>query len=388
MTQPATQIRKDVSAKEYIQWLFQATERVAILTRNRDRGETAQRIASVAIIVEPPFQCWLQYKNEKQGSDIYVGMNPLRPEARARKKTDILAIRHLYVDLDRDAAKSLEAIERSNLVPQPNAVVHTSPSKMQVVWEADAISQDQAESLLRSMARKFERDPAATDSTHVLRLPGFRNHKYDEEFIVRVEVRTDRVYNPGDFRLKTDLADHEVRPVRSVARRLDSSQRPTQSQSEHDWAFAKRTLAKGTPAEEVIRQIAAFRASDKHNPEDYARRTVTKALAELREAGQIPPDINVRRPYGNRHRRRYPAHRPRSGSTSKSSSVVGVRTYAKGLRRPYSPIPPRKVLAFQRGRCCRVARRQTNKAVSPQWAFSLNLRLTQERADESTERTV
>jgi hypothetical protein len=89
MTQPATQIRKDVSAKEYIQWLFQATERVAILTRNRDRGETAQRIASVAIIVEPPFQCWLQYKNEKQGSDIYVGMNPL---SSLLKNTDSLQL--------------------------------------------------------------------------------------------------------------------------------------------------------------------------------------------------------------------------------------------------------------------------------------------------------
>jgi pilus assembly protein CpaF len=50
MTQPTPQLRKDVSPKDYIQWLFQATERVAILTRNRDRGETAQRIASVATI--------------------------------------------------------------------------------------------------------------------------------------------------------------------------------------------------------------------------------------------------------------------------------------------------------------------------------------------------
>jgi hypothetical protein len=112
------------------------------------------------------------------------------------------------------------------------------------------------------------------------------------EFIVRAELRTDRIYNPRDFRLKTDLADHEAHPVRSAARRSDSRQRTTLSQSEHDWGFAMRTLAKGKPAEEVIRQIAAFRASDKHNPEDYARRTVTKALVELRESEQIPPDIN------------------------------------------------------------------------------------------------
>jgi hypothetical protein len=40
-------------------------------------------------------------------------------------------------------------------------------------------------------------------------------------------------------------------------------------------------LAKRVPAEEVIRQIAAFRAHDKHNPEDYARRTVSKARTQL-----------------------------------------------------------------------------------------------------------
>jgi hypothetical protein len=53
------------------------------------------------------------------------------------------------------------------------------------------------------------------------------------------------------------------------------------SQSEHDWAYAKRALARGDDPEEVVRRIADYRAADKHNPEYYARHTVTKAQAEL-----------------------------------------------------------------------------------------------------------
>ena len=53
------------------------------------------------------------------------------------------------------------------------------------------------------------------------------------------------------------------------------------SQSEHDWAYAKRALARGDDPEEVIRRIADYRATDKHDPAYYARHTVEKALTEL-----------------------------------------------------------------------------------------------------------
>jgi hypothetical protein len=61
----------------------------------------------------------------------------------------------------------------------------------------------------------------------------------------------------------------------------DSSPRTSLSQSEHYWAFAKRALARGEDPEDVIRQIARYRGSEKSNPETYARLTVTKAQAEL-----------------------------------------------------------------------------------------------------------
>jgi hypothetical protein len=53
------------------------------------------------------------------------------------------------------------------------------------------------------------------------------------------------------------------------------------SQSEQDWAYAKRALARGDDPEEVIRRIADFRGNEKSDPDYYARRTVTRAQLEL-----------------------------------------------------------------------------------------------------------
>jgi hypothetical protein len=49
------------------------------------------------------------------------------------------------------------------------------------------------------------------------------------------------------------------------------------SQSEADWAFAKRALARGDDPEEIIQRIADYRAEDKGDPLYYARHTVERA---------------------------------------------------------------------------------------------------------------
>lgn len=287
MTVSKDKSKHDVSTVAYIRWLFDPCDRLAILVRNRERGEIVQRIASAGKITEDSFQHWLRFKNEKQSADIYVGMNPLKPEARARTKEDIHSIRHLYLDLDHDAERSLAAVEQSNLVPQPNGVIATSPNKFQLVWRVEGFPQEQAEAVLRAMARKFGGDPAATDSTRVLRLPGFVNRKYDADFTVTAEIRNEQRHSPHDFRMKTEAAELDQRPTRTIGNRHASSTRQPLSQSEHDWAYAKRSLARGVLPEEVIRQIAAFRSHDKHDPVDYARRTVEKAQRHLMEAKRL-----------------------------------------------------------------------------------------------------
>lgn len=277
---PDTPEARNISGVEYIRTNFHPSDRVAVLVRSGTTRETLQRIANSDRIAGAAFQEWLEHKNQKESCDIYIGMNALKPEAHSRTKEDIQTIRHLYLDVDHEGPGTLAKIRQSNLVPGPNYVINTSPEKFQVIWRVEGIPQDQAEALLRSMARKFGGDPAATDSTRVLRLPGFINRKYDTEFRVQAEKHTERIYHLQDFRLRTEPIDNEFRAPYRVQSSGSSVSR-TLSQSEHDWAYAKRALARGDDPEDVIRRITSYRGAEKHS--NYARHTVAKAQAALRQ---------------------------------------------------------------------------------------------------------
>ena len=267
------------SASEYILDSFKPTDRIAMLVLNRDFSETIQRITSAQKASSPEFQAWLRYKNAN-GSDIYMGMNPLRQDASTRTKEDIASIRHVYLDLDHSGLEALQSLENSSAVPKPNYVLASSPAKFQIVWKVEGMGLEEAEGLLHVMAREFGGDPAATDATRVLRLPGFANKKYEKDFHVEVRKRSAEIYHLHDFKLHIDSQD-SPRHNNYNRPKPQSSPRANLSQSEHDWAFAKRALARGDEPEEVMQRIAQHRAADKSNPEDYARRTVTKAQAEL-----------------------------------------------------------------------------------------------------------
>lgn len=269
-----------LSASEYTLALHEPEDLVAVLLVNRQRGQTLQRIASVETIVAPEFQNWLRDQNHS-GSDIFIGMNPLKDGATSRTKESIREIRHVYLDLDEDAKAALASLRDSLDAPRPNFVLDTSPAKHQVVWKIEGADLDQAESLLHSLASHFGGDPAATDATRVLRVPGFVNRKYarEWEFIVQAHQESGRIYSLREFMVNDDSPDS--------ARFADSSRstrslpRGHRSQSEADWAYTKRALSRGDAPEEVMRRIADYRAHDKHDPEYYARRTVLKAQAEM-----------------------------------------------------------------------------------------------------------
>jgi hypothetical protein len=276
------------SASEYILDNFDAADRIAILVLNRDFGETIQRITGAQKAASPEFQAWLRYKNAN-GSDIYVGMNPLKKDASTRTKEDIDSIKHVYIDLDHGGPEALEAIENSSLVPKPNYVVNSSPEKHQIVWKVEGMNLEEAEALLQAMAREFGGDPAATDATRVLRVPGFANKKYETDFYVEARKESTEMYYLRDFKLQIDLQDSPRYNYDNRAKR-ESSPRTNLSQSEHDWAFAKRALARGDDPELIIQRIADYRSQDKGDPNYYARHTVMKAQAALRSATPKRPD--------------------------------------------------------------------------------------------------
>ena len=273
------------SASEYILDNFEPSDRIAMLVLNRDFGETIQRITSAQKAASPEFQAWLRYKNAN-GSDIYVGMNPLKKDASTRTKEGIESIKHVYLDLDHGGQEALETIENSRVVPEPSYVLNSSPDKYQIIWKVQGMDLEEAEVLLHAMAREFGGDPAATDATRVLRVPGFANKKYDTNFYVEARRESTETYHLRDFKLHIDSPDAPRHNYYSRPK-SEPSTRTSLSQSEHDWAFAKRALTRGDDPEDVVRRIADHRGRDKHNPVDYARRTVEKAQAQLREAKHL-----------------------------------------------------------------------------------------------------
>jgi RepB DNA-primase from phage plasmid len=287
MSQPET-----IPPAKYILESFEPASRIAVLALNRDFRETVQRITSAEKAASPEFQAWLRHKNAS-GSDIYIGMNPLKHDAPTRTKNEIEAIRHVYIDLDYGGEKALTGIQKSSLVPKANFVLTSSPEKFQIVWRVEGLSLEEAEALLRALAREFGGDPAATDATRVLRLPGFANKKYDADFYVEARRHATATYHLRDFKLHIEGQDSPRRHY--PARTKPESAGMALSQSEHDWAFAKRALARGDDPEVVIRQIADHRSGEKSDPQYYARLTVTKALAEMNRPTPAEKRSNVNR---------------------------------------------------------------------------------------------
>jgi len=267
-----------ISPSEYILDNFKPSDRIAVLVRNRATEEIIQRIASAKDVAAHDFQEWLTKRN-RAGFDVYIGMNTLKEGACSRTKRDILEIRHVYLDLDYRGPEALKAIHNSDEVPKPNFVLDTSPGKHQVIWKIEDATPQDTEDLQQQMAHEFGADIAATDASRVLRLPGFANKKYSAECLVRATKHSDHTYKLRDFTFASGPVKSERTPEQNPPRSTGS--RETLSQSERDWAYAKRALARGDNPEEIVRRIADYRADEKHDPEYYARLTVEKAQKKV-----------------------------------------------------------------------------------------------------------
>lgn len=282
---------RDTPAR-YIHENFEPGDRLAVVLLNKRTHEVIQRIASAERIAQDDFQAWLRFQNAS-GYNVHISMNALASGARGRTKADVQTIRHIYLDFDDDGTAAVEKLLAREDVPRPNHLINTSPDHWQVVWKVQGFGKEQAEQLQQGLVRDTGADPAATDCARVMRLPGFRNHKYDEAFWVASQTHAEEAYRPEQFPKFPAQERHALKAETSrTADRHQSSGKT--SQSERDWAYAKRALARGESPELVAAAIANYRRFDKHDSRYYAELTVRKAsesLASERSQNSAPERV-------------------------------------------------------------------------------------------------
>jgi hypothetical protein len=197
----------------------------------------------------------------------------------------VAVIRHVYLDVDENGTAAVEALLKREDVPKPNYLINSSPDKWQVVWKVDGFGKEQTEELQRALARETGADIAATDCARVLRLPGFYNHKYGKPFSVVSQAYSQETYGPDRFpRLPEGGRGRPGVTNESSQPRLKAPS-TSLSQSERDWAYANRALARGEPQDVIIAALANRRRYDKHDPRYYAELTVRKAAEALNSEG-------------------------------------------------------------------------------------------------------
>ena len=56
---------------------------------------------------------------------------------------------HLYLAIDSDGEAKLAALQNSNRVPKPTAIISTSPNKYQVLWRVEGVDFENQERTLK-----------------------------------------------------------------------------------------------------------------------------------------------------------------------------------------------------------------------------------------------
>ncbi|MGV3518723.1 DNA-primase RepB domain-containing protein [Luteitalea sp.] len=181
---------------------FRPDDWIAVLLKSHDTGGSAQRVGPMSLIASPRFQAWLRAENAKRFS-VFVSVNAIRPQRKARTREAIGDIRHVFLDADRDGPAVLAAIQARQDLPPPSFVIHTSPNRLHVLWRVAGFAKEEVEALQKRLAVELWTDKVATSCAQATRMPEFFNHKYRPGPMVAVECAPGRlVFETRDFPLE------------------------------------------------------------------------------------------------------------------------------------------------------------------------------------------
>ena len=216
-------IDKDAPVR-FLRTAFHPDDWVAVFLKSHDTGGTAQRVGPLSLICHPKFQAWLRAQNARRFS-VYVSINAIRPQRRARTREAIGEIRHVFLDADKDGDGVLKAIGARRDLPLPSYVIRSSPGRLHVLWQVTGFTKEGAEALQKQLAGELGTDKAATSCAQLTRLPGFLNHKYMPGYEVAADYSETTVPAPPDaFSVGKARLDAQA-PIHSRPERLERARR-------------------------------------------------------------------------------------------------------------------------------------------------------------------
>lgn len=184
--------------QRFLETAFDADDWVAVFLKSYETGRVTQRVGPVSWVKHPRFQAWLRFKNS-QRFNVYCGVNAIVPGKRSRTRDSIGAVRHVFLEADRDGPAVLERVAARSDLPEPSYVLHSSPNRVHVFWRVTGFTPEHVEALQKRLAGELDTDRAATPATQTTRIPGYANHKYSPPVLVTIEYRSTRTYAPADF---------------------------------------------------------------------------------------------------------------------------------------------------------------------------------------------
>jgi hypothetical protein len=230
-----------------------------------------------------------------QGWNIYITPSVLKAGVRSRTKDSFIPEQDV-VFVDADNKQAMEKVRAE--YPYPTLVVKTSIGHYHIYWKlTEKISIDEQEAIMKRIAQDIGADPAATDVSRVLRLPGFW-HKSKDNTVDIVFSRAEKV-NYKSFRpilpyqvcssLPTNCTRSSIGARRVQKRDIyvsdivgrDGEKFVFPSKSEEDWYLVNEWLRQGIGQNECIERLKVRRAGEKKNVDYYAKKTLENALKKL-----------------------------------------------------------------------------------------------------------
>lgn len=166
-------------------------------------------------------------------NNIFCSMAVFTPGTSKRVKDNIANVDRVFIEADENGEAVLAAVRASvaaKEIPPPTIVVESSPAKFQFIWATENFDVATQVAMNRTLQQKFGTDPASTDATRVLRVPGFRNlkKKYGPVKPVARIVEHNKYFlrhEPSDFAIgmtvKPDTAVHAKAEDAEVQQAID-----------------------------------------------------------------------------------------------------------------------------------------------------------------------